>query len=320
MSGPRLSLEEIAELLAPQGARQHGATAADVVVAEGDSLMVGVRLGEVEKVQRSRAKHLGMRAFVGDRSAITSTADFSPTSLDGLPADARGAGARHRRRPVQRPSRRQRPGRRHLPELDLYDPAIGEVTAEQATEWCRAGEAAALDVRRAHHQLRRRRVRRRQPPRRLRRQQRLSRLLPRAPAVRSPWCRLRRRTAPCSATTGTACSATCEARGPPADRPQGRRARAAPARRRARSATSEVPVVFDPDMAASLLRHLAGAVSGNALYKGMSFLTGKLGERVAPEFVTRLRRRPAARRPRIQALRRRGSARRGARPWSRAAC
>jgi PmbA protein len=49
--------------------------------------------------------------------------------------------------------------------------------------------------------------------------------------------------------------------------------------------TREVPVVFDPDMAGSLLRHLAAAVSGNALYKGMSFLTGKLGERIAPAFV-----------------------------------
>jgi PmbA protein len=50
--------------------------------------------------------------------------------------------------------------------------------------------------------------------------------------------------------------------------------------------TREVPVVFDPDSAGSLIRHLAGAVSGNALYKGMSFLTGRLGETIAPPFVT----------------------------------
>src|SRR5512144_1286376 len=84
---PKMSLEEIAERLL-RGARQHGATAADVVVAEGDALSVGVRLGKVEKVQRARAKHLGLRVFDGDRSAILSTADFSPSSLDGLAADA----------------------------------------------------------------------------------------------------------------------------------------------------------------------------------------------------------------------------------------
>jgi PmbA protein len=50
--------------------------------------------------------------------------------------------------------------------------------------------------------------------------------------------------------------------------------------------TRQVPVVFDPEMAGSLLRHLAGAVSGNALYKGMSFLTGKLGETIAPAMVS----------------------------------
>jgi PmbA protein len=49
--------------------------------------------------------------------------------------------------------------------------------------------------------------------------------------------------------------------------------------------TCDVPVVFDADMAASLLGHLAGAVSGYALYKGTSFLLGKLGEQIAPPFI-----------------------------------
>ena len=50
--------------------------------------------------------------------------------------------------------------------------------------------------------------------------------------------------------------------------------------------TALVPVVFDPQMAASLMRHLAGAVSGNALYRRTSFLLDKLGEQIAPSFVT----------------------------------
>jgi PmbA protein len=45
--------------------------------------------------------------------------------------------------------------------------------------------------------------------------------------------------------------------------------------------TQEAPVVFDPEMAASLLRHLAGAVSGSALYRKTSFLLGKQGEKIA---------------------------------------
>ena len=81
-----LSLEEIADIPLG-GAKQHGATAADVVVAEGDALTVGVRLGKAEKAQRARGKHLGLRAFAGERSAIRSTADFARPALEQLAAD-----------------------------------------------------------------------------------------------------------------------------------------------------------------------------------------------------------------------------------------
>jgi PmbA protein len=51
-------------------------------------------------------------------------------------------------------------------------------------------------------------------------------------------------------------------------------------------ATQRVPVVFDPDTAASLLRNLCGAVSGSTLYRDASFLVGKLGEQVAAAGLT----------------------------------
>jgi len=50
--------------------------------------------------------------------------------------------------------------------------------------------------------------------------------------------------------------------------------------------TCEVPVVFDPVMAPSLVRMLAGCASGYAIYRGASFLAGKLGLRVASAAVT----------------------------------
>jgi PmbA protein len=52
-----------------------------------------------------------------------------------------------------------------------------------------------------------------------------------------------------------------------------------------RPPTCECPVVFDPETAASLLRHLAGAISGSALYRRMSFLLDRLGEPVASPVV-----------------------------------
>ncbi|HWP35309.1 MAG TPA: metallopeptidase TldD-related protein, partial [Thermodesulfobacteriota bacterium] len=51
-------------------------------------------------------------------------------------------------------------------------------------------------------------------------------------------------------------------------------------------ATTEAAVVFEPEAAASLLRSVAAAVDGRAVYRGASFLAGRLGERVASPLVT----------------------------------
>ena len=45
-------------------------------------------------------------------------------------------------------------------------------------------------------------------------------------------------------------------------------------------ATARVPVVYEPRTAASLLRHLAVAINGNAVASGRSFLKGSLGQPV----------------------------------------
>lgn len=50
--------------------------------------------------------------------------------------------------------------------------------------------------------------------------------------------------------------------------------------------TCEVPVIFDPMTAQSLLENLVDAVSGSAVYRHASFLVGKLGNPVASECVT----------------------------------
>jgi len=51
-------------------------------------------------------------------------------------------------------------------------------------------------------------------------------------------------------------------------------------------ATQKVPVVFDPLTARSLVGNIFDAVQGDAIYRGASFLAGKLGERIASENVT----------------------------------
>lgn len=48
--------------------------------------------------------------------------------------------------------------------------------------------------------------------------------------------------------------------------------------------TCEVPVIFYNDVATGLAGHLAGAISGGALYRKSSFLLDKLGEQILPNW------------------------------------
>lgn len=50
--------------------------------------------------------------------------------------------------------------------------------------------------------------------------------------------------------------------------------------------TRRLPVVFDPRVANSLLRHLAGAISGPSIARGTSFLKDKLGQQIFAAGIT----------------------------------
>ncbi len=275
------SLGDIAEFVLAE-AKRAGATAADVVVAEGDSLSTGVRLGEVENLKRSRAKHLGLRVFAGKRSAITSSADCSRDSLVKL---ARDSCALAKVIAPDEYSGLPDPAdlAEDIPELHLYDGT--EVSAEQGLELARTAEAAARET----------------DPRITNsdgaefsseshtvvyaatngfmgsyRSSSFSLTVVPIAAVdgkmqRDYWYSADRKfsaLADPAAVGRTAAERTIRRIG----------ARQVP--------TQQVPVVFEAEVAAGLLRHLAGAVSGYSLYKGTSFLAGRLGEPIAPDFVT----------------------------------
>jgi PmbA protein len=277
------SLQEIAELLLA-AAKRHGATAADVVVVEGDALDAGVRLGEIEKIKQARQKHLGLRAFVGERSAQTSSADFShdalaklaeetctlariiaPDPFSGLPEPSELATA--------------------VADLDLYDPEVERVTAAQAIDWAKEAESAALaaDPRITNSEG-----------------AEFGASTSRIFYASSHGFRGEYRDSAASLSAVPVASEngsmqrdywySAQRTLARLDTPAaiGRTAAARTLRRlnARRAPTGEVPVVFDPETASGLLRHLAAAVSGSALYKGTSFLIDKLGQRIAPDTVT----------------------------------
>ncbi|WP_375381796.1 TldD/PmbA family protein [uncultured Sphingomonas sp.] len=65
-------------------ARAAGADAADAVFAADASTEISVRLGALEDVGRSESQDLGLRVFVGRRSASVSTSDLTPDALSAL--------------------------------------------------------------------------------------------------------------------------------------------------------------------------------------------------------------------------------------------
>ena len=61
-----------------------GATEAEAVVYEGDEFSTRVRLGQVETLKESGSRAVGLRVFIGHRTASTSSSDFSPDSIERL--------------------------------------------------------------------------------------------------------------------------------------------------------------------------------------------------------------------------------------------
>jgi PmbA protein len=280
---PRDDLRAVARRLVAD-ALAAGARAADALAGESDGLEVAVRLGAVEKLKRARERRAGLRVFVGDSTAIVSTADLSAAGLAELARDACAlaratAPDRYAGLPAADDLATE------CPDLDLYDPASETLDADACLALAREAEAAALTASPeidnsegaefgggggevayasslgftgaysgSSFSLMVTPVARRD-----------------GGMQRGYWYTLGRRLAELDAPAAVGAEA----------------ARRALRRLGARRVpTTECPVVFDPETAASLLRHLAGAIAGTTLYRRASFLLDRLGDRIASSAVT----------------------------------
>jgi len=67
-----------------QKAKHYGATSADAVATHGRSLGVSVRDGDLEDIDNSEGRDIGLRVMVGQRQACVSSSDISAASIDAL--------------------------------------------------------------------------------------------------------------------------------------------------------------------------------------------------------------------------------------------
>ena len=125
-------------------ARRMGADACDAVARASASESVSVRLGALESVERSESEEIGLRVFVGRRSASIHTSDFAAAGLEAL-AQRAVEMARHAPEDMYAglaPLERLFAG--PMPELELADSA--QPTPETLREMARATEHAARAI------------------------------------------------------------------------------------------------------------------------------------------------------------------------------
>lgn len=257
------------------GAKKAGADAADALYVEGVSSSVSYRLGKLEDVERAESYDLGLRVFVGQKIALISSSDFSTDALAALPGrvvsmarlapEDRYAGLA----PADRLAK-------SIPQLDLEDAA--EPSADTLIERARGAEGAALAVKGVTNS------------------EGGGASFSRSAIALATSTGFYGRYAGTSHGIGVAVLAG-EGTGMERDYDHasarhagdlrnaeeiGRTAGEKAVRRLGpRSMKSQtVPVVFHPDEAAGLLGHFAGAISGVAIARGVSFLKDRMGQAI----------------------------------------
>jgi PmbA protein len=267
-------------------AMEGGASAAEAVAREGSEFSTLVRMGNVETLKEAGSRSLGVRVFFGRRAASTYTSDFSPAGLERLVSSALTLAKVTSEDPHAGLPAAEEMGQ--LPgDLDLYYDDVYSLSNEERIEQARRAERAALD---ADPRIKNseggsfdaaegRKV--------------LANSLGFVGEYRRSYCSLAAvPVAQQDAEGGMqrdywySVARTLQKLDSPEE--VGRiAARRALRRLGARKvATQRVPVILEPEMTAALLGHIFEAVNGDSVYRGASFLAGKLGESVAGSNVT----------------------------------
>jgi PmbA protein len=258
-----------------------GADAADALLVESSGQSATWRLGKLENVERAESRDLGLRVFVGRRQAIVSTGDLARSSLERLVERALAIAKAVPDDPhagLAAPDQITKEVARL--ELDDGEEPDAATLARQA--------AAAEDAARAHPGI------------------------TNSEGAEAKWSRVRTTLVATNGFVGVSARSThsigasviaaangamerdyeyrakVRARDLPDPAEIGRKAaeRAVARLNPRKSASKAVPILFDPRVAGSMVRHLASAISGPAVARGTTFLKDRLGQPVFASGVT----------------------------------
>ena len=118
----------LAQLL--DAAKSAGADGADVMLARGQSTDVTMRLGKVEASERSEEFDVGLRVFVGQRTASVSTSQLDTKTINELATRAVAMAKLAPVDPYVRLATAEEIAKT-IPDLDMFDPAMPDALALQ---------------------------------------------------------------------------------------------------------------------------------------------------------------------------------------------
>jgi PmbA protein len=266
-------------------AKKAGATDAEAAAREGDEFSVNVRMGEVETLKESGSRGLGLRAFLGKRSGSASTSDLTADGIRQLVDGALALAKVTEEDPFA-----------GLPEagefgkvdgdLHLYFDDVYSLDGAERIEWARRAEAAAMaadkritnsdggsfDVSTGRKAI--------ANSRGFLGSYRTSYAGVAAAPLATDANGKMQRDGWWSGARRLQLLETPEAVGAEAARRTLRRLGAR------RVPTQRVPIVFAPEVARSLVGSIFEAASGDSIWRGASFLAGKLGETIGSANVT----------------------------------
>src|SRR5262245_11467898 len=265
-------------------AKKNGVTAADVMIREDETFSVTVRMGEIETLKEAVSRNLLLRVFVGKRTATSTTSDLSQSATNRL-VDETVQMARLTSEDDSGGLPAESVFRTDFPSLDLVDPSWEKLAPEERITWAVRAEKAALSADKAivnsegssfeqsHSRVA------------------LANTLGFAGAYEGT-------------NAGLFCGPVAESAGGKqrdywvtaarhrnkmeSHEEVGRKAALRVLRRldARKIPTCQVPIVFDPLTARSLLNHLFDAVAGGSIYRRSSFLVDRIGETIAAPEIT----------------------------------
>ena len=262
-----------------------GATAAECVLREGDEFSTLVRLGQVEMLKEAGSKSIGVRVFNGKRAASTHSSDFSHEGLERMLNSALELAKITSEDPFAGIPEPDQLGS-IAGDLDLYSPDVYSLPGEERIAYARRAEKAALDfdprIKNSEggsfeaatgHKI-------------------LANSHGFVGEYRRSYCSVA--AVPIAQDDNGAMQrdywySVSRNLGKLESPEQVGKVAAERALRRLgahKVKTQHVPVILDPLVANSILQHIFEGVNGDSVYRGASFLAGKLGQKVASSNVT----------------------------------